>query len=236
MNITDKVILITGANRGIGRALVEEALHRGAKKVYAGNRVAMTHTDKRVTPLVLDVTDSSQVEKAAGMVDELDVLINNAGVAYYDDLSDAGMLDKHLAVNLYGMHNVTQAFLPALKRSHGAIVNNLSIVALAPFAPIASYSVSKAAAFSMTQSMRAYLAADGVSVHAILTGPVDTDINRGLDIPKTAPEIAAQNIFDGLQAGDEEIFPDPMSAQMADAWNNGGAKTMERQNAMALQN
>lgn len=236
MDIANKVILITGANRGIGRALVEEALKRGVKKIYAGNRVAMTHSDERVVPLMLDVTDTDQIKKAAGMAGELDVLINNAGVAYYDDLSDADMLGKHLAVNLYGVQNVVQAFLPALKKSRGAIVNNLSIVALAPFAPIASYSVSKAAAFSMTQSMRAYLAADGVSVHAVLTGPVDTDINRGLEIPKTAPEIAAKNIFDGLAAGDEEIFPDPMSAQMANAWNNGGAKAMERQNAMALQN
>jgi len=110
------------------------------------------------------------------------------------------------------------------------------MVALAPFAPIASYSVSKAAAFSMTQSMRAYLAGQNISVHAIMTGPIDTDMNRGLDIPKTDPEIAAKNIFEGLEAGQEEIFPDPMSAQLADGWNNGGIKAMERQNAMAVQN
>ena len=229
-------MLVTGANRGIGRALVAEALKRGAKKIYAGHRGQMNHPDKRVIPIMLDVTNISQIKDAVAMIEDLDVLINNAGIALYDDLSDSSMLDKHLSVNLYGPFNVIQAFLPALKKSHGAIVNNLSMVALAPFAPIASYSVSKAAAFSMTQSMRAYLAGQNISVHAIMTGPIDTDMNRGLDIPKTDPEIAAKNIFEGLEAGQEEIFPDPMSAQLADGWNNGGIKAMERQNAMAVQN
>ncbi|MES2107258.1 MAG: SDR family NAD(P)-dependent oxidoreductase [Bacteroidota bacterium] len=236
MDIKNKVMLVTGANRGIGRALVAEALKRGAKKIYAGHRGPMNHPDKRVIPIMLDVTNISQIKDAVAMIEDLDVLINNAGIALYDDLSDSSMLDKHLSVNLYGPFNVIQAFLPALKKSHGAIVNNLSMVALAPFAPIASYSVSKAAAFSMTQSMRAYLAGQNISVHAIMTGPIDTDMNRGLDIPKTDPEIAAKNIFEGLEAGQEEIFPDPMSAQLADGWNNGGIKAMERQNAMAVQN
>jgi len=236
MKIKDKVVLITGANRGIGRALVLEALRRGASTVYAGMRAPVAFADKRVISLALDITDPAQVSDAALTIGSLDVLINNAGVAYYDDLSDSAMLDKHLAVNLYGPHRVTQAFLPLLKKSHGAIVNNLSMVALAPFMPIASYSVSKAAAFSMTQSLRAFLAGDGVSVHAVMTGPIDTDMNRGLDIPKTAPDIAAANIFDGLESGLEEIFPDPMSATMADSWNSGSAKAMERQNAMAIRN
>src|SRR5689334_14702700 len=142
MNITNKVVLITGANRGIGLALVEEALKRGAKKVYAGTRAAMKHPDNRVVPLVLDVTNLHQIASAATRIEELDVLINNAGIALYDDLSDSDMLDKHLSVNLFGLYHVSRAFLPTLKKSHGAIVNNLSIVALAPFAPIASYSVS----------------------------------------------------------------------------------------------
>ncbi|HTJ11997.1 MAG TPA: SDR family NAD(P)-dependent oxidoreductase, partial [Dinghuibacter sp.] len=180
MKIKDKVVLITGANRGIGRALVLEALRRGASTVYAGMRAPVAFADKRVISLALDITDPAQVSDAALTIGSLDVLINNAGVAYYDDLSDSAMLDKHLAVNLYGPHRVTQAFLPLLKKSHGAIVNNLSMVALAPFMPIASYSVSKAAAFSMTQSLRAFLAGDGVSVHAVMTGPIDTDMNRGL--------------------------------------------------------
>src|SRR5882757_3035703 len=90
MNIANKTVLITGANRGIGRALVTEALRRGAKRVYAGTRTGVQNTDKRVTPLTLDVTSASQIERAAAEVDTLDVLINNAGVAIYDDLSDSG--------------------------------------------------------------------------------------------------------------------------------------------------
>lgn len=235
MEIKDKVILITGANRGIGRALVTEALNRGAKKIYAGTRVALTHPDSRVVPLTLDVTNAAHISKAVAAIKELDILINNAGVAYYDDLSDSTTLDKHLAVNLHGPQKTTQAFLPLLKKSGGAIVNVLSILALAPFAPIASYCVSKAAAFSMTQSMRALLAAQGISVHAVLSGPVDTDMSHDLDIPKVSPETAAKNILDGVEQNLEEIFPDPMSAQMADGWNNSAAKGMERQNAAAVQ-
>ena len=234
MKIQDKTILVTGANRGIGRALVEEALKRGAKRIYAGTRTPFTHSDPRVVNILLDVTDEEQIRKAAASIDTLDILINNAGVAFYDDLSDRAMIERHLAVNLFGIYSLTQAFMPQLIKSKGAIVNNLSIVALAPFPPIASYSISKAAAFSLTQSLRAFLASKGVKVQAILTGPVDTDMNRGLDIPKAPPELAAAEIFDGVERGDEEIFPDPMSASMAESWRGGVAKAMERQNAAAV--
>src|ERR1700693_3793981 len=99
MNITNKTVLITGANRGIGRALVNEALKRGAKRVYAGTRGALENLGERVTPLTLDVTSASQIQRAAGEIDSLDVLINNAGIAMYDDLSDPGVIEQHLAVN-----------------------------------------------------------------------------------------------------------------------------------------
>src|SRR5580658_2993982 len=131
MNITNKTILITGANRGIGQALVSEALKRGVKRVYAGTRGAFQHADKRVTPLTLDVTSAPQIERAAREIDTLDVLINNAGIALYDDLSNPEVIEQHFAVNFFGPFNVTRAFLPQLKRSKGAVVNNLSLVALA---------------------------------------------------------------------------------------------------------
>lgn len=99
MNITNKTILITGANRGIGRALVEEALRRGAKKVYAGTRSALQHPDKRVMPLTLDVTNAEQIQAAVEEVESLDVLINNAGISLFDDLSDRRVLEQQLAVN-----------------------------------------------------------------------------------------------------------------------------------------
>ncbi|MGH9405461.1 MAG: SDR family NAD(P)-dependent oxidoreductase [Terriglobia bacterium] len=232
MNIENKTILITGANRGIGRALLDEALRRGAKKVYAGTRSALQHPDKRVTPLTLDVTSASQIERAVSKIDTLDVLINNAGIAIYDDLSKPEVIEQHLAVNLFGPLNLTRACLPLLKRSKGAIVNNISTVALAALPLVSGYSISKAAALSMTQSLRALLAGQGVTVHAILTGPVDTDMNRGFDVPKASSESAAVAIFDGVEKGDEEIFPDPMSQSIAEGWRNGVAKALERQQAV----
>jgi NAD(P)-dependent dehydrogenase (short-subunit alcohol dehydrogenase family) len=231
VTIADKVVLVTGANRGIGRALVEEALRRGASRVYAGTRQAWTHPDPRVTPLALDVTDASQIQAAADEVESLDVLINNAGIWLFDDLTDRAALDRHLAVNFFGTYGVTQAFLPLLTRSRGAIVNNVSLMAFAALPLTPSYSVSKAAAFSLTQSLRALLAGRGVTVHAVLTGPVDTDMTRGFDIPKASAESVARGIFDGVAKGEEEIFPDPMSAGMAEGWRSSVAKAFERQNA-----
>jgi NAD(P)-dependent dehydrogenase (short-subunit alcohol dehydrogenase family) len=231
MSITGKAVLVTGANRGIGEALVNEALRRGAKRVYAGTRRPLAHADKRVTALTLDVTDSEQIERSVALVDSLDVLVNNAGVALYDNLGDRNLLEQHLAVNLFGTHNVTQAFLPLLKRSGGTIVNNVSMMALAPFPITPAYALSKAAAFNMTQSLRALLANQGVSVHAVLTGPTDTDMTRGVDIPKASPESVARAIFDGVDAGEEDIFPDPTSESIADSWRTGDIKALERQYA-----
>lgn len=229
--IADKSVLVTGANRGIGQALVEEALSRGAKRVYAATRQPLTHADGRVTPLTLDVTDASQIQAAVESVESLDVLINNAGVVAYEDLSDRAALEQQLAVNLFGTYGVTQAFLPLLKRSQGAIVNVVSVAAIAAVPVMPAYSVSKAAALSLSQSLRALLAGDGVRVHAVLPGPVDTDMTRGLDIPKSSPESVALGILDGLERGEEEIFPDPMSASMAEGWRSGVVKALERENA-----
>jgi NAD(P)-dependent dehydrogenase (short-subunit alcohol dehydrogenase family) len=234
VRVADKSVLVTGGNRGIGRALVEEALTRGAMRVYVGTRAALTHPDNRVAPLALDVTNATQIQGAVEQVDSLDVLINNAGLALYDDLTDSSVLERHLAVNLYGPYRMIQAFLPLLTRSGGAIVNNLSVNALAPLPLIPAYSVSKAAAFNLTQSLRALLGPRGVSVHAVLTGPVDTDMTRGLDIPKSSPESVAQAIFDGLAQGDEDIFPDPFTAPLGESWGDGPARTLERLYAAVL--
>jgi NAD(P)-dependent dehydrogenase (short-subunit alcohol dehydrogenase family) len=234
MTIANTAVLVTGANRGIGQALIEEALSRGAKRVYAAARQPSAHPDARVTPLMLDVTNAAQIEKAAKEVDSLDILINNAGVALYDDLTDRSVLERHLAVNLFGTYAVTQAFLPLLARSQGAIVNNLSVNALAPLPLIPAYSISKAAAFNLTQSLRVLVAAQHVRVHAVLTGPTDTDMTKGLDIPKAAPETVARAIFDGVEQGHDEIFPDPMSQSLVQHWQSGAAKTLERQYAALL--
>src|SRR5260221_7250573 len=196
MKIAGRAVLVTGANRGIGKALVEEALRRGAKRVYAGTRQPLAHLDGRVTPLTLDVTNGAQIQGAVERVESLDVLINNAGLALYDDLSDRAAIERSLAVNLFGTYGVTQAFLPLLTRSRGAIVNVLSVVALAALPIVPAYSISKAAAFSLTQSLRALLAGRGVRVHAVMAGPVDTDMSRGFPAPKGSSESVARAHFD----------------------------------------
>ncbi len=234
MTVADKTILVTGANRGIGQALVEEALKRGAKRVYAGTRQPSVHSDGRVTPLTVDVTDRAQIQAAVENVESLDLLINNAGITRNVDF-DRAVLEEHLAVNLFGPYDVTQAFLPLLTDSRGAIVNvlSLSAVAAVPFSP--DYSISKAAALSLSQSLRALLAGRGVKVHVVLPGPVDTDMTRGLDIPKASPGAVARAILDGVEGGEEDIFPDPMSASIAEGWRGGAVKELERQFAEYVQ-
>jgi NAD(P)-dependent dehydrogenase (short-subunit alcohol dehydrogenase family) len=231
MLIADKAVLVTGANRGIGRALVEEALRRGASPVYAGTRHPLADSDRRVTPLSLDVTDVEEIRAAAEQVEALDVLVNNAGVSRFDDLGDRAALDEHLAVNLFGTYGVTQAFLPLLTRSRGAIVNVVSLAAVASVPVLPAYSLSKAAALSLSQSTRALLAGRGVSVHAVLPGPVDTDMVRDLDLPKASPASVARAIFDGVEQEEEDIFPDPLSQSLAASWRSGPSKALERQNA-----
>jgi NAD(P)-dependent dehydrogenase (short-subunit alcohol dehydrogenase family) len=234
MTIDGKTVLVTGANRGIGRALVDEALRRGAARVYAATRQPMTHSDDRVTRLTLDVTNAAQIRAAVERVGSLDVLVNNAGVQPIDDLSGPAALEHALAVNLFGTYYVTQAFVPSLTRSRGTIVNNVSLSALAPvpFAP--GYSISKAAAFSLTQSLRMLLARRGVRVHSVLTGPTETEMTRDLEIPKAAPESVARAIFDGIENGEEDIFPDPLSQALAEGWRSGVVKQFERQNTALL--
>jgi NAD(P)-dependent dehydrogenase (short-subunit alcohol dehydrogenase family) len=165
------------------------------------------------------VTNPAQIQAAAESVDALDVLVN-AGNWLYDDLSDRAMLEEHLAVNFFGTWGVTQAFLPLLTRCRGAIVNNLSLMALAALPLTPAYSASKAAAFSLTPIAARPSAGRGVRVHAVLTGP---------------PTSVARAIFDGLHNGEEEIFPDPMSQTLADSWRSGAAKALERQNAALAQ-
>jgi len=226
-----KSVLVTGANRGLGQALVEELLRRGAERIYAGTRQTTAVRDERVTNVALDVTDPAQIQAAVDGVESLDILINNAGVSVPDDMTDRSAFERHLAVNLYGTLDVTQAFLPLLTRSHGAVINIVSLGAVAAVPVLPAYSVSKAASLSLTQSLRALLTARGVSVYAVMPGPIDTDMVRALEIPKTPPEDVARATLDLIEQGEEDIFPDPMSAPLAERWRTSPVKDMERQNA-----
>jgi len=233
-SIQGKTVMITGANRGLGQALVDEALQRGAKRVYATSRQPFAHPDDRVTPVSMDVTDWAQIQQGVESVASLDILINNAGVSRPDDLGSRAAFEQHFDVNVYGPLMVTQALLPSLTQSRGRIVNVVSIGAFAAVPVLPAYSASKAAAFSVTQSLRALLAGQGVTVHAVLPGPIDTDMIRDLPIPKTSPESVAQAIFDGVENGDEEIFPDPLSQMQAESWRESAAKELERENAALI--
>jgi NAD(P)-dependent dehydrogenase (short-subunit alcohol dehydrogenase family) len=203
--------------------------------VYAASREPFAHPDPRVTPLIMDVTEWAHIKRAAERVESLDVLINNAGVSLPDDLKSRASFEHHFDVNVYGPLMVTQAFLPPLIHSRGRVVNIVSVGAFAAVPILPAYSASKAAAFSVTQSLRALLAGRGVSVHAVLPGPIDTQMVRDLPIPKAPPESVAQAILDGLENGDEEIFPDPFSEMLAESWRTGAAKDLERQNAALVQ-
>jgi NAD(P)-dependent dehydrogenase (short-subunit alcohol dehydrogenase family) len=239
---TAKTVLITGTSTGFGRDTAE-TLGRAGHTVYASMRDITgrnrTHAEavRALGPKVveLDVTDDASVDSAIDAIlaeaGRLDVLINNAGVAIFDDLSDRAVLEEHFAVNLFGPWSVTQATLPLLMRSRGAIVNVLSLASVAAVPLTPSYSAAKAAAWSLSQSLRALLASRGVGVHAVLAGPIDTEMSRGIPVPKASTESVARAIFDAVQAGEDEIFPDPMSATLAESWRTGAVKELERQNA-----
>jgi NAD(P)-dependent dehydrogenase (short-subunit alcohol dehydrogenase family) len=224
--LTGAVAFVTGANRGIGRALVQALLERGAAKVYAAARrtdtldALVAESKGRVVPVRLDVTRPDQVRSAVQQAGDVTLLINNAGVveklggSFADkDWLTAGR--EEYEVNVLGALAVTQAFAPVLAGQGGGAVANISSVAgLVSFDILTSYSASKAALHSVTQATRRWLKPQGTYVAGIYPGPIDTDMGKPLPIDKTAPAVAANAILDGLEAGKEEIFPDPVAQQL----------------------
>ena len=232
MKVENAVVVVTGANRGIGRALVQALLSKGTARVYAAARDPKSvQARDRVIPLQLDVTVPAQVDAAAKRASDATMLFNNAGLLGAFSLLETplGELQKDFDTNFYGSLAVTRALLPALERAAGraAIVNVLTVVSLASMPPLGGYSASKAAAFSMTQALRAELAKKGVAVHAVFPGPVDTDMSRDITLPKTSPEVVAQAIVEGVERGDDDICPDPMSRDVFAKWS-AAPKEVER--------
>lgn len=228
MSLPNKVILVSGANRGIGAAIVRELLKAGVKKIYAGARDLNSlpdFGDSRVVPLQLDVTKDDSVQKAADTAEDVDVLVNNAGTMAFGDwiTSTREMIDADMNTNFYGTLRVIRAFSPHfISRRSGTIANIVSVVGLAPVPLLAGYSASKAALQSLTQALRATLAKSGVSVVGIYPGPVDTDLAKGIPLEKVTPEHAATNIVSGIEKGDTYIFPDPMALQVGHLWAHDG--------------
>jgi NAD(P)-dependent dehydrogenase (short-subunit alcohol dehydrogenase family) len=218
MNLTGSVALVTGANRGLGARLVAELLRAGAAKVYATSRTpaaAAASADTRVQPLTLDVTDPASVTAAAAAAPDVTVLVNNAGVLAFGSAltGDLASFERDLATNYLGTLRVTRAFTPALERNApAAVVNILTLIALAPAGPMAGYSASKAAAHSITQALRAELRDRGITVVGAYPGGIDTDMLAGVQAPKAPPEVVARRIVAGLAAGQAVVFPDDASA------------------------
>ena len=220
----NKVVFVSGANRGIGKALVEALLKHNVKKIYAGARDAKSipnFGDKRVVPVELDITDIAQIQKASVLASDTQVLINNAGVLTYASVVTGHKEDlmKDMQVNYFGTLSMVNNFSPLIeKNGGGAIANINSIVGLAAMSGIGSYSASKAALYSATQAMRTELKSRNISVHSIFPGPIDTDMSKGMNMPKTSPHVTAENILNGIANGKEDIFPDPMSTQLSELW------------------
>jgi NAD(P)-dependent dehydrogenase (short-subunit alcohol dehydrogenase family) len=239
--IDGSVALVTGANRGIGRAITEALLRRGAAKVYATARDPRTLEElrerygPRVVALRLDVTNAEQVAEAAREATDVDVLVNNAGAVEPTELTDAAIVDvarREMEVNYFGALRMLRAFGDTLARRGGAIVNVGSAAGLTNVPLQPTYSASKAAQHSLTQASRALLAVRGVRVHGAYPGPVDTDMTKNLppQFDKTPPEQVANAVLDGLEAGDEDIFPDPFAVAFGEQFHSS-PKTVERQMA-----
>jgi NAD(P)-dependent dehydrogenase (short-subunit alcohol dehydrogenase family) len=214
MDLTGRTILITGSNRGIGRALVDAALAAGAGKAYAAARTPVAIDDPRVAPIALDVTDHAAIARLADELVDVDVVINNAGVA---NLQPAGAADldvarRELEVNYLGLAAMVQAFAPVLAaRGGGAVVNILSVAAWIGSPALSTYAASKSAAWAFTNQARVVLADQGTQVTAAFFGYVDTDLTAGLDVDKLSPAEVAAAIIAGVTAGEDEVIVDEQS-------------------------
>ena len=220
MNLNGSVALVTGANRGLGARLVKELLGAGAAKVYATSRTAGSVSadvaaDPRVQTLTLDITDQASVAAAAAIAQDVTILVNNAGVLAFGGALDGTLesFERDVQTNYLGTLRVTRAFVPILERhAPAAVVNVLTLIALAPVGPMAGYSASKASAHSITQALRAELRGKDISVLGAYPGGIDTEMLAGVEAEKAPPELVAERIVAALAAGETVVFPDDASA------------------------
>lgn len=243
MQIKGKTAFVTGANGGIGAALVKELLQRGAAKVYAAVRkvesaksLSQLDADK-VVVVSLDITDEKSVAAAATQCPDVDMLFNNAGCNRLTGLMSPGAMEaarQELAINYFGTLAMCQAFAPLLKaRGGGLIANVCSIIGMVNLPANGTYCASKAAMHSMIQGVRAELSLQNIHVIGIYPGPVDTAMTAGQEIPKTSSQEVAAAICAGVEADEEDIFPDPMSKEVS-AMLAKDVKAVEKQFAAYL--
>ncbi len=225
MQWENRIVLVTGANRGIGKSLVEALLSRGVKKIYATSRnlgQMPVFNDKRVVNLELDITNQEQVLQIAKEASDTEVLINNAGVISYSSLFDGPMepINNVMDTNYYGTLNMMRAFIPVLEKNDSPVIANVaSMASFVNLPSIGGYCASKAALFSLTQGARIELAPKGIAVHSVNPGPIDTDMGSKYDGEKTTPEETAENILNGLEKDEADIFPDRWGKGMFNLWN-----------------
>lgn len=226
----DRVILITGANRGIGRALVKTLLGHDVKKIYATYRDLKqmpNFNDDRVVPLPLDITNSSDIAKTVIDTNDTEILINNAGVLSSGTIleGDLNGMNYDMQVNYFGTINMMRAYSPILVKNRPArIINIVSIAAYSPLPTIAGYAASKAALFSATQSVRIELAKKGITVHAVNPGAIDTDMNKGSDWVMPNPDSVAIKILQQIALENLDIIPDEIGQNMYNAWKEDPSK------------
>ncbi len=235
MEIRNSVALVTGSNRGMGKALVKALADAGAKKIYASARditqLDFKNGQTEIVPLQLDVTDHHSIHEAASQAKDVSLLFNNAGVLDFGDILDVPIdhIKRNLDINFFGALGVSRTFAPVIiENGGGAIVNTLTLLSLASMPGMAAYNASKAAAWSMTLSLRASLADKNIRVHGVFPGAVDTDMLDGVEMPKTKPADVAQAIINGVNEDHEDIFPDPMSIEVYGAWRKDH-KAVEKQ-------
>ncbi len=230
MNVTikGKSALVSGANRGIGRAITEALLNNGASKVYAGARKISSLDSlkekygERLVSVELDVTKDETIENAAKTANDIDILVNNAGVLVPGNFGFGNFLESmrtNFDVNVWGLAKLTDAFYNELKSKDSAAIVSVSSVAGLANMPVAStYSASKAAVHSIVQGLRGELKDSNVLVCGVYPGPIDTDMAKGFEIEKDTPENVAQNVINAIENGVEDIYPDVMSSQLGEAY------------------
>ena len=224
MKLQDATVFITGANRGLGLAFARHALAAGARKVYGAARDPASITLPGLVPVALDVTNPSQVAAAAADCGDVTLVVNNAGIADFGGLlgeDSIASTARMMETNVYGLLRVSGAFAPILKANGGgAFLNVLSVASWLSAPALAAYAVSKAAAWSATNGLRNELRAQGTQVLGLHVGFIDTDLTRGIDAPKLAPDFVAAQAFEALENGASEVAVGDLTRQIKRGLSN----------------
>lgn len=240
-DIKDKVVLITGANRGIGKVMVDSFIQHGAAKIYAAVRTVdsashlVEQYGNKVIPIHIDLGDPASISTAAEKAQDVEVVINNAGVLKTSTPLDEDAIDSlkfEMDINVYGLIHMAQSFAPVLKANGGGVFAQLnSVVSMKCFSSFATYSASKAAAYSITQALRELLAEQGTTVLSVHPGPIATEMGDAAGLTEVAepPALVPEGIIAALQTDEFHVFPDSMAKQIGSAYDSFAKNVVEVQ-------